>query len=68
MRAIEIVDTAGIHQFPAMRMLSIQSADAFVVVYAVDDRESFHEAMDLVQLIKDAKSKRKSASWEVGSE
>lgn len=39
-----IHDTAGSDQFPAMKRLAISKGQAFVVLYAVDDRQSFEEA------------------------
>jgi len=38
---VDILDTAGDLQFPAMRRLSIATAHAFLIVYAVDDESSF---------------------------
>lgn len=62
---IEILDTAGLHQFPAMRRLSIMSGDAFIVVFSVDNRESFEEALQLIQLIFETKGELQlhSDSW-----
>ena len=40
---LEILDTSGSYQFPAMRKLSIRTADGFVLVYAIDDAESFEQ-------------------------
>ncbi|XP_060108624.1 GTP-binding protein Rhes-like [Heteronotia binoei] len=38
---VDILDTSGSYSFPAMRKLSIQNSDAFALIYAVDDAESF---------------------------
>ncbi|XP_023226445.1 ras-related protein Rap-1b-like [Centruroides vittatus] len=48
---VEIVDTAGSHNFPAMRELSIKSGRGFVLVYSVDNLQSFHEAVHVWELI-----------------
>ncbi|XP_043570573.1 rasd family member 4 [Chiloscyllium plagiosum] len=52
---IEIMDTSGSYSFPAMRKLSIQSSDAFALVYAVDDAESFEVVRSLREEILDIK-------------
>lgn len=41
---VDILDTAGDLQFPAMRRLSIATAHAFLIVYSVNSRESFELA------------------------
>lgn len=52
---VEIMDTSGSYSFPAMRKLSIQTSDAFALVYAVDDAESFQAVRSLREEIIDIK-------------
>uniref|UniRef100_UPI00398E72B8 rasd family member 4 n=1 Tax=Pristiophorus japonicus TaxID=55135 RepID=UPI00398E72B8 len=52
---IEIMDTSGSYSFPAMRKLSIQSSDAFALVYAIDNAESFETVKSLRDEILDIK-------------
>ncbi|XP_072882110.1 rasd family member 4 [Hemitrygon akajei] len=52
---IEIMDTSGSYSFPAMRKLSIQTSDAFALVYAVDDADSFQAVRTLRDEILDIK-------------
>jgi len=49
---VEIVDTSGTHVFPAMRDLSIRSGKAFILVFAIDNMQSFHQVITLWDLIK----------------
>ena len=52
---LDILDTSGSHEFPAMRDLHIQSADAFILVYDVNDESTFTELEALRQQIIDKK-------------
>ncbi|XP_075587908.1 ras-related protein Rap-2b [Dermatophagoides farinae] len=48
---LDLLDTSGTYPFPAMRDLAIQTADAFILVYAVDDQESLDEICRLKEHI-----------------
>jgi small GTP-binding protein len=52
---LEILDTAGIDEFPVMRRLAIAHGDAFLIVYAVDDASSFDIARQMRQLVLELK-------------
>ncbi|XP_062614914.1 ras-related protein Rap1-like [Saccostrea cucullata] len=54
---VQIIDTSGSNEFPAMQDLNIRNGDDFVVVYAVDDPQSFHQAHSLIKKVKDIKGK-----------
>ena len=40
---LQITDTTGSHQFPAMQRLNIQKGHAFVLVYSVTNKQSLEE-------------------------
>lgn len=52
---IDILDTAGSHEFPAMKKLAIATGDAFILVYAVGNTESFETVKRLRDEIKEHK-------------
>lgn len=52
---LDILDTSGEHEFPAMRALSMQSADAFILVYDITDVNSFSEVRALRDQIHEIK-------------
>ncbi|XP_064619564.1 ras-like protein 2 [Lineus longissimus] len=43
---MDIIDTSGSEHLPALRRQAIQKADAIVIVYALDDADSFMELLN----------------------
>ncbi|XP_071778989.1 GTP-binding protein Rhes [Centroberyx gerrardi] len=54
---VDLLDAATERNFPAKRRLSILTGDIFLLVFSVDDGESFKEACELRDEIKAAKTK-----------
>ncbi|KAK7507936.1 hypothetical protein BaRGS_00000901, partial [Batillaria attramentaria] len=52
---LDILDTSGIPPFPAMRRLSFITGDLFVLVFSIDNRESFNEVIQLREQILECK-------------
>ena len=50
---VEILDTAGTEQFASMKQLYITNGQAFALVYSIDDRASFDEALDIYHHISE---------------
>ncbi|XP_062549630.1 ras-related protein Rap-2b-like [Armigeres subalbatus] len=55
---LDILDTSGSYQFPAMRALSINTSGAFILVYAVDDEQTWLEVERLRGQIVEARGLR----------
>jgi len=49
------MDTAGSYQFPAMKRLTIERGDAFILVYSLDDESTIEEVLRLRREIIDIK-------------
>ncbi|XP_023328672.1 GTP-binding protein Di-Ras2 [Eurytemora carolleeae] len=52
---LQITDTTGSHQFPAMQRLSISKGHAFILVYSISSRQSLEELKPILELIGEVK-------------
>ncbi|ENN81628.1 hypothetical protein YQE_01991, partial [Dendroctonus ponderosae] len=52
---LQITDTTGSHQFPAMQRLSISKGHAFILVFSVCSRQSLEELKPIYEVIKELK-------------
>lgn len=48
---LQITDTTGSHQFPAMQRLSISKGHAFILVYSITSKQSLEELKPIYQQI-----------------
>ncbi|XP_071040066.1 GTP-binding protein Di-Ras2 isoform X2 [Parasteatoda tepidariorum] len=53
---LQITDTTGSHQFPAMQRLNISKGHAFILVYAVTSAQSLEELRPIFEVIQEVKS------------
>ncbi|XP_077980701.1 dexamethasone-induced Ras-related protein 1-like [Glandiceps talaboti] len=58
---LDILDTSGNNPFPAMERLSLLTGDVFVLVYSIDNRASYEEAMRLRDQILQTKGSKRSS-------
>ncbi|XP_052774439.1 GTP-binding protein Di-Ras2-like isoform X4 [Mya arenaria] len=52
---LQITDTTGSHQFPAMQRLSISKGHAFILVYSITSRQSLEELKPIFEEINEIK-------------
>lgn len=52
---LQITDTTGSHQFPAMQRLNISKGHAFILVFAITSRQSLEELRPIFDVIKEVK-------------
>ncbi|KAG8183288.1 hypothetical protein JTE90_004908 [Oedothorax gibbosus] len=52
---LQITDTTGSHQFPAMQRLNISKGHAFILVYSVTSKQSLEELAPIFALIREVK-------------
>jgi GTPase SAR1 family protein len=55
MNQVDFLDTAGDLSFPAMRRLSITNAQAFVLVYSINDPNSFEIVKSVFEEIREVR-------------
>ncbi|XP_025016743.1 GTP-binding protein Di-Ras2-like [Tetranychus urticae] len=57
---LQITDTTGSHQFPAMQRLNITKGHAFMLVYSITSKQSLEEIKPIQQLIRTVKGESES--------
>lgn len=59
---LQITDTTGSHQFPAMQRLSISKGHAFILVYSMCSKQSLEELKPIFQVIREIKGESEEGS------
>jgi small GTP-binding protein len=57
--SIDILDTSGHDPYPAMKKLNIMTGDLFILVFSVDDIDSYIQMKQLLRLIFELKRSKK---------
>ncbi|XP_064477361.1 GTP-binding protein Di-Ras2-like isoform X2 [Ornithodoros turicata] len=52
---LQITDTTGSHQFPAMQRLNISKGHAFILVYSITSKQSLEELRPIFDVIQEVK-------------
>lgn len=52
---LQITDTTGSHQFPAMQRLSVSKGHAFLLVFSISSRQSLEELKPILELMNEVK-------------
>lgn len=52
---LQITDTTGSHQFPAMQRLSVSKGNAFILVYSITSMQSLEELGPIILMLKEVK-------------
>ncbi|CAI4230881.1 unnamed protein product [Auanema sp. JU1783] len=52
---LQITDTTGSHQFPAMQRLSISKGHAFMLIYSITSKQSLEELGPIILMLKEVK-------------
>ncbi|CAI2325054.1 unnamed protein product [Caenorhabditis sp. 36 PRJEB53466] len=52
---LQITDTTGSHQFPAMQRLSVSKGNAFILIYSVTSKQSLEELGPIVKMLMEVK-------------
>ncbi|XP_022647891.1 GTP-binding protein Di-Ras2-like [Varroa jacobsoni] len=53
---LQVTDTTGSHQFPAMQRLNISKGHAFILVFSVTSKQSLEELKPIYNVIREVKS------------
>ncbi|CAF0871684.1 unnamed protein product [Rotaria sordida] len=57
---LQITDTTGAHQFPAMQRLSIQKGHAFILAYSITSKQTFEDLKPIYNQIREIKAEQQN--------